>query len=91
MQLSLFKDGKNLSNNSKYFIPCYDIINNEIYFTEFFTEEIISNIEETAEDNNFFAKQKDENINKRTKEISTIKLSEDDKKILLQKNKINYF
>ena len=91
MQLSLFKDGKNLSNNSKYFIPCYDIINNEIYFTEFFTEEIISNIEETAEDNNFFAKQKDENINKRTKEISTIKLSEDDKKILLQKKQDKLF
>ncbi len=33
---------ENNNNNIHYFIPCYDIINNEIYFSDFFTEEIIS-------------------------------------------------
>ena len=44
---------KENNNNYHYFIPCYDIINNEIYFSEFFTEEIIS------KPNNLKQKQKD--------------------------------
>ena len=91
MQLSLFKNGKNFSKDPKYFIPCYDIINNEIYFTEFFTEEIISNKEDTTEDSNFLAKQKDENINRKIKEVPTLKLSVEDKKILLQKKQDKLF
>ena len=91
MQLSLFKNGKNLSKEPKYFIPCYDIINNEIYFTEFFTEETISKKEDPTEDNNFLAKQKDENINRKIKEVPTLKLSVEDKKILLQKKQDKLF
>ena len=74
MQFSLFKNEKNMQNNSKYFIPCYDIINNEIYFSEFFTEEIISNNEDIFDDKDFLIKQKEENISRRRKEVGTIKL-----------------
>lgn len=33
-----------------YFIPCYDVRQNEIYFTNFFTEEMIIKPEETVEE-----------------------------------------
>ena len=91
MQLSLFKNEKYASKNSKYFIPCYDIINNEIYFSEFFTEEIISNTEEIIEDKDFLIKQKEENISRRRKEVGTIKLSEAEKKVLVQKKQEKLF
>ena len=91
MQLSLFKKEKNVQNNSKYFIPCYDIINNEIYFSEFFTEEIISNDEDMLDDKDFLLKQKEENISRRRKEVGTIKLSDEEKKILVQKKQEKLF
>jgi hypothetical protein len=91
MQLSLFKKEKNVQNNSKYFIPCYDIINNEIYFSEFFTEEIISNDEDMLDDKDFLLKQKEENISRRRKEVGTIKLSYEEKKILIQKKQEKLF
>ena len=46
-----FKEDKFL-----YFIPCYDIINNEIFFSEFFTEKIIS---KTKIDNKISIKDRD--------------------------------
>ena len=91
MQFSLFKNEKNMQNNSKYFIPCYDIINNEIYFSEFFTEEIISNNEDIFDDKDFLIKQKEENISRRRKEVGTIKLSYEEKKILIQKKQEKLF
>ena len=91
MQLSFFENEINVSKNTKYFIPCYDIINNEIYFSEFFTEEIITNTENFLDDKNLLLKQKEENINRRRKEVGTIKLTEEEKKILFQKNQEKLF
>ena len=36
------KQKKNYEDKYSYFIPCYDIINNEIFFSEFFTEKTIT-------------------------------------------------
>ena len=91
MQLSLFKNEKNVSKEVNYFIPCYDIINNEIYFCDFFTEEIISNSDNNLDTKNILMKQRDENISKRRKEMGTIKLTEEEKKILLQKKQEKLF
>ena len=40
----IFKNKDLISKYKKYFyfIPCYDIINNEIYFFEFYTEKIVT-------------------------------------------------
>ena len=91
MQLSLFKNAKNASKNPKYFIPCYDIINNEIYFSDFFTEEIISNDDSNPNNNNILIKQRYENICKRRKELGTIKLTEEEKKIVIQNDQEKIF
>ena len=40
--LEMFKKRKKEIKYTKYFIPCYDVLINEIYFTEFFTDEIIT-------------------------------------------------
>ena len=41
---SFIKNKEILSKDQKYFyfIPCYDVINNEIYFFEFLTERIVT-------------------------------------------------
>ena len=91
--LEILKKQKKVIESTKYFIPCYDVINNEIYFTEFFTEEIISNTNKTIinkyENKNLnYATPmnlKEENIIKRRKELGTVKLMDEEKKILLQK------
>ena len=95
--LEIFKKKEKEVEYTKYFIPCYDVINNEIYFSEFFTEEIISkdtkipDIREREKSikNNISMKIKIENINKKKKEIGVLKLTEEEKKILLQKRKEN--
>ena len=89
--MKLFKNKKNAPKDSKFFIPCYDIINNEIYFSEFFTEEIVTNTEDSLDDNNFLVKQRDENISKKRKEVGTIKLTEEEKKTLIQKKQDKLF
>ena len=40
-----------------YYIPCYDIINNEIFFSEFFTEKIITKPKNINQDKNIFSSQ----------------------------------
>ena len=40
--LEMFKKKKPKVKYTKYYIPCYDVVKNEINFTEFFTEEIIT-------------------------------------------------
>ena len=40
--LEMFKKKKPEIKYTKYYIPCYDVIKKEIYFAEFFTEEIIT-------------------------------------------------
>ena len=82
MQLSLFKNEKNALKDTKYFIPCYDIIKNEIYFSEFFTEEIISKTEKELDDENLLIKPKEE---KRNRKKGSIKLTEQEKKNLIMK------
>ena len=91
MNLSFIKKEKNEIKDTKYFIPCYDIINNEIYFSEFFTDEIISSADDIFDKDTFLSKQKEENVNRRRKEIGTIKLNEDEKKVLIQKKLDNLF
>ena len=91
--LEIFKKQKKEIETTKYFIPCYDVINNEIYFSEFFTEEIISKLNEIGnnKEGRKYSKYikslhlKEENINKKRKEIGTVKLTDEEKKILLQK------
>ena len=91
--LEIFKKQTKDIENKKYFIPCYDVINNEIYFSEFFTEEIISkskeiiNNKEGRKNSNYMRAMhlKEENINKKRKEIGTVKLTDEEKKILIQK------
>ena len=95
--LEIFKNKEKEIEHTKYFIPCYDVINNEIYFSEFFTEEIISKTTENSDNKrrkktlrssrslNF----KIENINKKKKEIGSTKLTEEEKKLLLQKRTEN--
>ena len=96
--LEIFKNKKKEDDYIKYYIPCYDVINNEIYFTEFFTEEIISNAVEITIDNeidnlrerrktNYFNSLyfKEGNIAKKTKEIGTEKLTDEDRKLLILK------
>ena len=38
-----------------YYIPCYDIINNEIFFSEFFTEKIITKPKKKNKDKDIFS------------------------------------
>ena len=67
---SFIKNKEFLSKDAKqfYFIPCYDVINNEIYFFEFFTEKIIT----TAKNNLNKKKTIDYNQNKSLGKILTI-------------------
>ena len=80
------KNEKNALNSSKYFIPCYDIIKNEIYFTEFFTEKIISKPKKESDDENLSIKQIEENTS-RKKVIISSKLTEQEEKISEQKKR----
>ena len=82
MQLSSFKNKKNALKDTKYFIPCYDIIKNEIYFSEFFTEEIISKTEKELDEEKILIKIKEEN---KSRKRSSTKIMELEKKNLIQK------
>ena len=82
MQLSPFKNKKNALKDTKYFIPCYDIIKNEIYFSEFFTEEIISKTEKELDEEKILIKIKEEN---KSRKRSSTKIMELEKKNLIQK------
>ena len=77
MQLSSFKNKKNALKDTKYFIPCYDIIKNEIYFSEFFTEEIISKTEKELDEEKILIKIKEEN---KSRKRSSTKIMELEKK-----------
>ena len=90
--LENFKKKKKEELFTKYFIPYFDVINKEIYFGEFFTEEIIEKPKETYnkdfEKNNIHyspIRSKEELISKKHKEFGTIKLTDEEKKILLEK------
>ena len=77
-----FEKENNNNNNIHYFIPCYDIINNKIYFSDFFTEEIISKPPELKQkQKEYFISQlktkldqNKTNINKEKNEKKEIKL-----------------
>ena len=51
------KQKKISREKDSYFIPCYDIINNEIFFSEFFTEKIITKPKKKNKDKDIFSSQ----------------------------------
>ena len=90
--LEIFKKKKKEIKNTKFFIPCFDVINKEIYFTEFFTEEIINKPKEPIKNeekrkitNYFGSIHYKEALNKHKKEQGPAKLTDEEKKILIQK------
>ena len=65
-----------------YFIPCYDVRQKEIYFTNFFTEEMIIKPEETVEEPKPLSPQI---IMKKEDSPKPKELTEEEKKIKLRK------
>ena len=91
--IGIYKKQKKKIESVKYYIPCYDVINNEIYFTEFFTEEIITKSTENLKDKDGRKKSyylqpplisKDEKLFKRRNKMGTSKLTNEEKKKLIQ-------
>ena len=51
------KQKKIIQEKYLYYIPCYDIVNNEIFFSEFFTEKIIKKPKNIDKNNNIISSQ----------------------------------